>query len=166
MVVFAGVVVIETSATGVTVSKVLPATLPSVAEIVVVPTFVVVARPFDPPALLIEATEGAEEAHVTDVVMFCVELSVYVPVAVNCCCEPLETEGEAGVTAIETSVAGVTVNCVEPLTLPSVAEIVVVPTLSELARPIEPGALLMVATPVLAEPQVTVALKSCVEPSE
>jgi len=85
---------------------------------------------------------------------------------VNCCCEPFETEGEAGVIAIETRVAGVTVNCVEPLTLPSVAEIVVVPTLNELARPGEPGALLMVATPVLAEPQVTVVLKFCVDPSE
>lgn len=38
----------------------------------------------EPEALLIEAADDAEELHVTAEVRFWVELSVYVPVAVNC----------------------------------------------------------------------------------
>jgi hypothetical protein len=42
-------------------------------------------------------------------------------VAVNCCVLPLAIDGLAGVTAIDTSVAAVTVNIVLPETLPEVA---------------------------------------------
>jgi hypothetical protein len=48
----------------------------SVALIDVVPAFVAVASPFDPPALLIVAMESLEELQVTDAVTFCVEASV------------------------------------------------------------------------------------------
>jgi hypothetical protein len=41
--------------------------------------------------------------------------------------------GMAGVTAIDTRVAALTLSVVEPVMLPSVAEIVVVPTLPALA---------------------------------
>ena len=65
--------------------------------------------------------------------------------------------GLAGVKAIDTRVgAGVTVRVVEPLTAPSVAWMVVLPTLTAVARP----APLMVATPGLVEVQVAVLVKS------
>jgi hypothetical protein len=73
------------------------------------------------PAVLIVATLAAEELHVAVLVRFCVLASVYVPVAVNCCVLPLAIEGVAGVTAIDTSVAAVTVSVVLPETVPEVA---------------------------------------------
>jgi hypothetical protein len=99
----------ETSVAAVTVNVVVPATLVagSVAVIVVLPTVTEVARPFDPPALLIVATAGAEEAQVTDVVRFWVVLSLNVPVAVNCCVVPFAMLGVVGVTSIETKTAWV-----------------------------------------------------------
>ena len=75
------------------------------------PAATAVARP----ALLIVAVAGVTDVHVAEFVRFCVLLSLYVPVAVNCCVAPLAIEGVAGVTAIDTSVAAVTVKTVEPL---------------------------------------------------
>ena len=46
------------------------------AVIVVVPTASVVARPFEPAALLTVAVAGVPDDHVTVVVMFCVVVSV------------------------------------------------------------------------------------------
>jgi hypothetical protein len=46
------------------------------------------------------------DPHVTDDVRFCVLLSLYVPVAVNCCVSPLAADGFAGVTVIDCSVGG------------------------------------------------------------
>jgi hypothetical protein len=54
-------------------------------------------------------------------VKFCVELSEKVPVAVNCSVAPFAIEGFAGVTAIDTSVAAVTVRVVEPVIPPETA---------------------------------------------
>lgn len=71
-----------------------------------------------------------------------------------------------GVTARETSVAGVTVRVVEPETLPDVAVIVVEPAATEVAIPLEPVALLIEAAPVLEELQLTDAVISCVVLSE
>ncbi len=82
--------------------------------------------------------------------------------AVNCRVSPLATEGVAGVTPIETSVAAVTVSVVEPLTPLSAAEMVVAPTNAADAKPCEPAALLMLAASVLLEAQVTVVVRSCV----
>jgi hypothetical protein len=73
------------------------------------------------PAVLIVATAAVEELHVAVLVRFCVLASVYVPVAVNCWVLPLAIDGFAGVTAIDTSVAAVTVNVVLPETVPEVA---------------------------------------------
>ena len=73
------------------------------------------------PAVLIVATVAAEELHVAVLLRFCVVPSVYVPVAVNCCVPPLAIDGFAGVTAIDTSVAAVTVSVVLPETVPEVA---------------------------------------------
>src|SRR5688572_2366329 len=75
--------------------------------------------------------------------------------------------GFAGVTWTETSTAAVTVSVVELATLlaGSVAVIVVVPRPALLARPWLPAALLIVATPVFAELQVTLVVRSAFEPS-
>jgi hypothetical protein len=73
------------------------------------------------PAVLIVATVVLNELQVTELVRFWVLLSLNVPVAVNCCVVPLGIEELAGVTAMDTSVAGVTVSVVEPVTLPEVA---------------------------------------------
>src|SRR5438445_376932 len=142
--------------------------LPLVAEIVEVPVPTVVASP----VLLMVATVAVPEAH-TALPSTCVELSLNVPVAVNCCVAPLEIEGFAGVTAIDTSAAGVTVSSVEPLMLPLVAEIVEVPAPTVVASPV----LLMVATVAVPEvfpyttlfrselsENVPVAVNCCVSP--
>ena len=57
--------------------------LPDVAVILVEPAPAAVARPLRPEALLMLATDVEEESQVTDVVKFCVELSEYVPIAIN-----------------------------------------------------------------------------------
>jgi hypothetical protein len=56
----------------------------------------------------------------------------------------------------------VTTRDVEPFTLPRAALMVLEPVPTEVARPFEPDALLMVATFVLAEVQVTVDVMFCV----
>lgn len=83
----------------------------------------------------------------------------------NCWVSPLAIDGVAGVTAIETRVAALTVSVVEPVTPLSVAEIVVEPMFAVDARPCEPAALLMVATSVSLEAQVIVAVRFCVDAS-
>ena len=67
---------------------------------------------------------------------------------------PKAIEAPAGVTAIDTN-DGLTVRVVDPEIDPEVALIVVVPLATALARPIDPATLLMVATVVFVELQVT-----------
>ncbi len=142
-----------------TVSVALPLTPPSVAEMVVVPTATAVARPVVAP---IVAAATFVDAHATCVVTFCVEPSEYVPVAMNCCVSPAATLGLAGVTAMELSVAASTVSVVLPVTLPAVAEMVVVPAATVVARPFAA----IVAAATFVDAQVTCAVTFCVEPSE
>ena len=71
-------------------------------------------------------------------------------------------DGVAGVTAIETNFAGVTVSVVLPFTAPSVAEIVEVPSAMAVARPFEPAALEIVAIVVVADAHVTASVRVCV----
>jgi hypothetical protein len=150
----------------VTVRVVEPEMFPEVAVIVVVPVAIEVALPFDPVALLMVATDAAEEAQLTDAVRPCVLLSEKVPVAVNCCVVPRKIEGLAGVTAIETRVTSVTVRVVEPEMFPDVAVIVVVPAAIEAAFPFDPAVLLMVAIDSVEEVQITDVVRSCVLLSE
>jgi hypothetical protein len=89
----------------VTVSVVFLEIPPEAAVMVVEPAAIEVARP----ALLIVATPGFEELHVTDVVISFVVLSVWVPVAVNCCLAPQIMLGLPGVTDIAARVAEVPV---------------------------------------------------------
>lgn len=85
-------------------------------------------------------------------------LSLYVPVAVNCCVVPFAIETVDGVTANEVSTAALTVNVAEPLIVPDVAEIVELPCIKVVASPPLP----IVATDVDDDVQVAVLVKSCV----
>ena len=85
---------------------------------------------------------------------------VYTPVAVNCCVRPSGSDGETGVTSIDMSAGPLTVNVVDPLMLPAVAVIVVLPCATEVASPRVPGALLTVAVPGADVLHVTVSVKS------
>src|ERR1700733_6933563 len=96
--------------------------------------------------------------------MSAVEPSVYVPVAVNCCVRPALTEGVGGVTAIETSVAFVTVTVAVPTTLlpRGVALIVVGPRATVETRP----AASTVAAAVLEDDHATTGVtRACLVPS-
>src|ERR1700722_16780689 len=152
---FAGVTAMDCNVAVVTVSTVEPLTVPRVALIELVPTPAPVAKP---PAVIV-ATEGVADAHVTEPVKFCVVLSLYVPVAVNCCVVPLEIVGFAGVTAMDCSVAAVTVSTVEPLTVPRGALIELVTTPAPVAKP--PA--LIVATDGVADAHVTEPVRFWVE---
>jgi hypothetical protein len=150
---FAGVTAIDTSV-AVTVRFVEPLMEPEVARIVVEP----VPTPVASPPLVIVATAVFVELQVTELVRFCVLLSLYVPVAVNCCVPFFTIKGFAGVTEIETNTGAVTVRFVEPLMEPDVAEIVVEPVPTPVASP----PLVIVATAVFVEPQVTELVRFCV----
>ena len=84
----------------------------------------------------------------------------------NCWVAPREMPGFVGLTAMDWSVAGVTVKVVVPETLPDAAVIVAVPTAAAVALPLAPAALLMEATDGFEELQVTVVVRFCVLPSE
>ena len=75
---------------------------------------------------------------------------------------PAATDGLAGVTATDTSVAAVTVSVVDPETLPSVAETVDVPVFKDVANP----AAVIVAVTVVDEAHVTLPVRFCVLLSE
>ena len=72
------------------------------AAIVVVPARTPVASP-EP---LIVATAVLDEDHATWPVRSCVEPSEYLPVALNCCVAPGESEAFAGATVMEVSDTG------------------------------------------------------------
>jgi hypothetical protein len=144
----AGVTEMDAIVADVTVRVVEPETLPAAAVIVVWPGAIEVADP-----LLIVATDSSDELHVTVAVMSCVVWSVYVPAAMKVSVAPVAITGFVGITASESSVAGVTVRVVEPETLPAVAMIVVWPGATEAAIP-----LLTVATDSLDELHVTDAV--------
>jgi hypothetical protein len=83
-------------------------------------------------------------------------------VAVNCTAVPAVADGFAGVTAIDTSVAGVTVSVVELVTEPSVAEMLDDPGARLAARPL----LEMVAAALFDDAQTTEAVMFLVVLSE
>jgi hypothetical protein len=71
--------------------------------------------------------------------------------------------GFVGVTSIDANVAEVTVKGVDADTAPSVAEISVEPGMAVVVIPFEPGVLLIAATALAEELQVTAAVTSCTE---
>jgi hypothetical protein len=107
------------------------------------------------------AVFGLSVLHSTVCVIFCVLLSVNVPVAVNCCVVPSGIVGTAGVTAIETNSAAVTFSVVAPATAPDVAVTLVLPTATLCAIPAASTS----ATLLSAMPQATLAVTSIVLPS-
>jgi hypothetical protein len=85
-------------------------------------------------------------------------------VATNCWAVPFAMLGVAGVTATDTSVAGVTVKVTDgEVMLPKVAVMAVVPAATPVARPFVPAALLIVAVAGVPEFHVTVVVRTCVE---
>ncbi len=154
---FAGVTAIDCSVAALTVSVVEPLMVPDTAVMVVVP----IAIPVASPLALIAAVDVALELHVAVAVRFEVLPSLNVPVAVNCCVSPAATDGLTGVTAIDCSMAAVTVSVVVPLMAPDVAVTVVVPTATPVARPL----VLIVAVEVADELHVAVPVRFMVVPS-
>jgi len=159
LVAVAGVTAIEDNVTAaVTVRVAVPEILPEVALMVEVPAALAVATPL----LAIVAVVVLDELQVTCVVMSRVAPSEYVPEAANCWVAPTALLAVAGVTAIEDRVAAVTVRVAVPILPLKAAVMVVVPAATAVARPL----LLIVATPVLDELQVTCAVISRLVPSE
>ena len=135
-------IAIETNCAAVTVNNVEPVTPPDVALMFAAPCCTLVAKP----VLAMVAIDCVSELQVAVDVRSCVVPSVNDPVAVNCCVVPRAIDGFAGVTAMDTSAAALTVKTVLPLTEPEVAVIVAAPVLTLVASPICLAALLMVAT--------------------
>ena len=102
---FAGVTLIETSVAAVALRFVEPEILPREAEIVV---DWLAVTPVASPAALIVAAVVFDEAQVTVLVMFEVDPSLNIPVAVNWSVPAAGTEEFAGVTVIEVSVSEAT----------------------------------------------------------
>lgn len=153
----AGVTAIEVSEAAETARTVAPVIEPDVAWIVDEPTPTPLARP----VLEIVAMLVVREDQVTELVMFWVVPSLYLPVAVNWSVSPFAMEGFAGVTAIDDRVAPVTVSIVEAVTEPDAAWIVDEPTAMALARPAGET----VATDGVSDDQVTELVRFWVLPS-
>jgi hypothetical protein len=149
---FAGLTAIDTRFGAFTVSDDDPEICPTLAEIEVVPCPALVARPALPGVLLTTATAANDELHSTVAVTSCTLLSLYEPVAKNCCVVPSAIAADCGVIAMESKTAGVTVKVAVPLTLPETALIVDVPVVRADANPCDPEASLIVA--IFAEEEV------------
>jgi len=110
---------------------------------------------------LMVAAAAEDEVQKTVPVTSCVLESLKVPMAVNCLVVPTAMLELDGLTAIETSVAAVTVSDAVPLTDPDVAVIVAVPVPTAARSPV---AGLTLATALDDELHVTEG-SSCVLPS-
>lgn len=122
-----------------------------------------VASPLVPAVLLMVAMFAGIELQLESDVRFFVVLSLYFPVAVNCCVAPGAILGFVGVISRDTSgacAAGRTDNVADLDKAPNVAVIVVVPVAWAVASPLVPSVLLMVATAVFDELHVTAAVAS------
>jgi hypothetical protein len=113
-----------------TVTFTVPVTAVPVFAVAVTATVLVlvVATPVTNPVEFTVTFVVSPLAHVTRFVMSSVELSVSVPVALSCCVPPVVIVGLFGVTAIEFSVALVTVMAAVCVIPPEDTVIVAVPT--------------------------------------
>lgn len=150
---------IDASDAAETVKTLVPVMPANVAEIVDVPGKPAVARPFEPLALLMEATPSVFELQVTAVDRSRVEVSEYVPVAVNCCVKPRATVGVVGEIAIELKLTAGTVTVTVAVSPPKVPTTVAVPEATPVMMP-RPPELEAVTMLVLVETQVPVLVKS------
>jgi hypothetical protein len=153
---FAGLMLMATKRAVDTVRPVEPLIELKVAVTSVLPVATLVASPWP----LTVATAGFEELQTTDAEISSVLLSLKEPVAVNCLVVPTAIVELAGVTAMDTKVAPVTVSDAVPLTEAEVAVIVVVPVPMLVASPLAST----VATELEEDVQVTDG-KSWVLPS-
>src|ERR1019366_7321438 len=149
-------ITIEFSVAATTDSGVFPLTVPSDDVAVIVIAVLLIVRAVTNPPTEIVATAVFDDVHAAVAVRSCVDLSLYVPVAVNCVRVPRGTEAFAGVTAIDSSTGAVTVSAAFPATPFRVAEMVVDPCFKVVADP--PAAI--VATVVSDEAHVAVAVRS------
>jgi len=124
---FSGLMVIDASTAGVTVSDDDELTVPELIAMLVLPMPTLVARPAVGAELLIVATPAPVELQCPVCVRSWVLPSVKVPVAVNCCVKLRAILAVLGEISIETSCAAVTVKAVEPLMDPEAAEMFAVP---------------------------------------
>jgi hypothetical protein len=130
-----------------------------VALMALEPALRLVACPCNPLLLLMATTAEEAELQVTESVRICVVLSEYVPVAVKVCCNPTGRLVLAGVMAIDIKVAGVTVSVtLGAVTFVRLALIVVVPTVSAVARPLV--VVLKPATAGTDDAQITAVVSS------
>ena len=120
---FDGNMVIDIKSTEVTVRVVEADIAPTEAVTVVVPVTPLETNP----VLSIVATEASVELHRAVAVTSCVELSLKVPVAVNCLVAPAGIKLARGAMVIDTSVAPVTVTAAVPDMVPDVAVMVELP---------------------------------------
>jgi len=131
-----------------------------------VPGIVAEASPFEPEASLTVAIAVFDEFQVAHAVNICTVLSARVPVAANCRDVPgAMLGGLAGVTAIEET--GDRVSDVDPLRPLYIAVMVVWPVaVVAVASPLDPAKLLMSATAMFEEIQVTDEVSVIWEPFE
>jgi hypothetical protein len=152
----AGVTAMETSKACPTLSVAVALIKPDVAVMMAVPTPSPLANP---PLAMLATVE--DELQVTELVRSCALPSLYVPVAANCWLVPLAIDALPGLTDNDTNTGAVTAKLAEPVMVPEVAVIVVVPGATLVAYPAAP----IVATPETDDAQVADCVKSCVLPS-
>ena len=111
-------IAIAVSVAGVTITAVVPDTPAKVALIVAFPAAFPITRPWLGAVLLTAATDGAEEAQVTNAVRFWVVPSEKFAVAMSCWLVSLAIEIFGGVIVIEVNPADVTVKVVAADTPP------------------------------------------------
>lgn len=120
------------------------------------------ATPVTNPVPLTVAKLVLDELHITEFVRVCELPSLNVPIAVNCSLEPMFSEPDAALTAMDCSVAELTVSTIVFDATPlCVALTLVVPPVRPVARPVA----VIVATAVLEELHVTEVVRFCVLPS-
>jgi hypothetical protein len=159
-----GLTVMETTWGVVMVSVAVPDLPELVAVMVVVPAGAPAGEVARPVALMV-ASAVVPDVHVVwaELVMSWVVPLLYVPVAVNCCVCPATMVGAPGVTAMETNVtvAGLTVSCAEPVTVPEAA---LMDTGPPAFTPVALPVLLTVAMVASDDDHVAVDEMSCVVP--
>ncbi len=148
---------IDTSPDPVTFTLADPLIEPKVATTFAAPLLCPVAMP-EP---LTVTTPAGNTLQVTAFDKSCVLPSVNVPSADNCSLEPTAKLEFGGFTASDTSAAAVTVKLAEPVTVPEVAVMLVVPTPALLAAPVAET----LATVVADDDQLTALVRSRLVPS-
>ena len=152
---------------GWTVSSAVATKVPEVAVTVADPVARAWASPWLPALLPMVAMVDGLALQVTVAVRVCVLPSEYVPVAANCCEEPVKTVALEGLIErpVSSGGAALTVRTVVPPMAPDVAVMVTAPAAKPCASPWLPAALPMVASAEGLALQVTVPVRFWILPS-